>query len=203
MIVELIITLTYATDMDATSGDAITDGFSEQIAEIERMIQEKKKVISEEKIAVTDLEGKLQKIYYDRKTQIFEAKKFDGFESVKKTDLPGLKIEELEYVIYKRFGTGTTVGSGIYRVSLLSRHCVFGDVSTRTLSDAEYKSKLSQYMSEYACRYCHLVSHSKDSCPQIAAKFCTFCKKYKHDVGHCPARREIAHCRKRVKELMK
>ncbi len=112
---------------------------TESIMELERKIQEKEKQLCL-------MRDELKKLQTEQKTKIFEMKHFEGFESVTEAKLKSLEFSQLEYLVFKQFGPDATVGSGIYRVPVLSKHYVYGDVSTRTLSDDEYRSKLSQYL---------------------------------------------------------
>jgi hypothetical protein len=112
-----------------------------------------------------------------------EELEFEGWQKITVKQLSGLTHEQLEFLVWKKTGKVDMTKFGTHRTEHRQSY-------ERSLD--ERKEAAISYLYHDVCSYCHIVTHTKETCSSLLQKTCTACK----ESGHT-----IKYCRKQVREV--
>lgn len=86
---------------------------------------------------------------------------FEEYEKIRQGDLPSLTHEQLEFLVWKKTGKKD--------LTKYWENTIVDEKIERTLEERRLAAVNILYKG--ACRYCHVVTHSKETCPSLERKY--------------------------------
>lgn len=154
-------------------------------------------------------------------TSYYKESEFLGWEDIKcdvsrgrfQTSLPALTTEQMEFLVYKRFGFQLVPPYGIqyahggyksthivpFRTTTYEGHFSGYDYK-KPIPKHEYKKHLSTILRSHCCRFCGSFEHHTTKCDTKAAEICHACDTRGHSTESCTRMFTPMEVKKRLAE---